>query len=346
MRRRGSLVAVLVAVGAVLVPTSAHAIPAFARKYGVACSACHTNWPRLNRFGINFRDNGYRMNRERDNPVTQARGTARSPSAPPSATSTAPDAAVPVEPTTQQPERPGHHPTGTFGFLAWTSSPPGRWASRSASCWSWTPQLASASFNSTMRSRVATSSRPGSVFTRLFGTPYLNVRVGKGALHGPPHRPAPQLPADPGLPNLSSSRRQGARSPYAPGDNHGGVEVYGHSELSNFRYSVPLPNWTRTAAPFWSANVVSNPIVWAHVQYFHLTGDDFLASIEPGIFGAIGWQPTRLRSQAGSAAPCHPEDGATASPGPATRWPTTTASAASSTSSSSAPSTRSPWTGW
>ena len=74
MRRRGSLVAVLVAVGAVVVPTAAHAIPAFARKYGVACSACHTNWPRLNRFGINFRDNGYRMNRERDNPVTQGPG--------------------------------------------------------------------------------------------------------------------------------------------------------------------------------------------------------------------------------------------------------------------------------
>ena len=87
MRRRGSLVAVLVAVGAVLVPTAAHAIPAFARKYGLACSACHTNWPRLNRFGINFRDNGYRMNRERDNPVTQGLGSSPSPSGPPLATS-------------------------------------------------------------------------------------------------------------------------------------------------------------------------------------------------------------------------------------------------------------------
>jgi len=31
------------------------AIPAFARKYGLACSACHTAWPELNAFGQRFR---------------------------------------------------------------------------------------------------------------------------------------------------------------------------------------------------------------------------------------------------------------------------------------------------
>jgi len=30
------------------------AIPAFARKYGLACSACHTAWPELNNFGQVF----------------------------------------------------------------------------------------------------------------------------------------------------------------------------------------------------------------------------------------------------------------------------------------------------
>ena len=34
-------------------------IPAFARKYGLRCSACHTVWPELNSFGQQFRDNGY-----------------------------------------------------------------------------------------------------------------------------------------------------------------------------------------------------------------------------------------------------------------------------------------------
>ena len=38
-----------------------HAIPAFARKYGLPCSACHIGWPILNNFGLAFRDNGYQL---------------------------------------------------------------------------------------------------------------------------------------------------------------------------------------------------------------------------------------------------------------------------------------------
>ena len=55
----------------VLVPAEAQALPAFARKYGVACSTCHEVWPKLNDFGQLFRDNGYRMKRDRDEPVQQ-----------------------------------------------------------------------------------------------------------------------------------------------------------------------------------------------------------------------------------------------------------------------------------
>src|SRR5882762_5101608 len=36
-------------------------IPAFARKYGMRCSACHLAVPALNAFGQAFKDNGYRM---------------------------------------------------------------------------------------------------------------------------------------------------------------------------------------------------------------------------------------------------------------------------------------------
>src|ERR1700684_3621655 len=47
------------------------AIPAFARKYGLPCSACHTAWPELNHFGQVFRDNGYQLGNERDSPIWQ-----------------------------------------------------------------------------------------------------------------------------------------------------------------------------------------------------------------------------------------------------------------------------------
>ena len=54
--------------------TKVRKIPAFARKYGLRCSACHTVWPELNSFGQQFRDNGYQMQNERDSPVAQSNG--------------------------------------------------------------------------------------------------------------------------------------------------------------------------------------------------------------------------------------------------------------------------------
>ena len=47
------------------------AIPAFARKYGLPCSACHSAWPELNNFGQVFRDNGYQLGNDRDSPIWQ-----------------------------------------------------------------------------------------------------------------------------------------------------------------------------------------------------------------------------------------------------------------------------------
>ena len=48
-----------------------YAIPAFARKYGLPCSACHIGWPILNVFGQVFRDNGYQLGNDRDSPIYQ-----------------------------------------------------------------------------------------------------------------------------------------------------------------------------------------------------------------------------------------------------------------------------------
>jgi len=54
-----------------LFPPVAIAVPAFARKTGLSCSACHEVWPRLNDFGQIFLDRGYRLQRDRDAPVEQ-----------------------------------------------------------------------------------------------------------------------------------------------------------------------------------------------------------------------------------------------------------------------------------
>ncbi|MFI5303933.1 MAG: hypothetical protein ACHQYP_03960 [Nitrospiria bacterium] len=54
--------------------SDANAIPAFARKYDVACTLCHTTFPKLNDFGVNFRDNGYQMGADSDLPTNLEKG--------------------------------------------------------------------------------------------------------------------------------------------------------------------------------------------------------------------------------------------------------------------------------
>jgi hypothetical protein len=44
-------------------------IPAFARKTGLRCSACHEAWPKLSPFGQMYKDNGFQIGNDRDAPV-------------------------------------------------------------------------------------------------------------------------------------------------------------------------------------------------------------------------------------------------------------------------------------
>lgn len=65
----GAVVALgLVILGSVA-PAHADEIPYFARKYGLACSACHVQPPKLNEYGESFRQRGYSL------PGLEPRGT-------------------------------------------------------------------------------------------------------------------------------------------------------------------------------------------------------------------------------------------------------------------------------
>jgi hypothetical protein len=69
---RRTLVGLLLATFFILsAADSALALPAFARKYGLRCSACHEAWPMLNTFGQKFKDNGYQLMNDRDAPIWQ-----------------------------------------------------------------------------------------------------------------------------------------------------------------------------------------------------------------------------------------------------------------------------------
>jgi len=59
-------VSLIWALGSLLLftATDSNAMPNFARKYGLQCSTCHTQVPKLNRLGFSFRVAGYRMPEE------------------------------------------------------------------------------------------------------------------------------------------------------------------------------------------------------------------------------------------------------------------------------------------
>src|SRR5258705_10933590 len=58
MRPRTLLaIAALISLAA---PAPSHALPAFARRFNLACGACHSAVPRLNAFGEAFHENGFK----------------------------------------------------------------------------------------------------------------------------------------------------------------------------------------------------------------------------------------------------------------------------------------------
>src|SRR5260370_24559945 len=68
---RRILVGLLLAAFVLSYATSASALPAFPRKYGLRCSAWHEAWPMLNYLGQTFKDNGYQLMNDRAAPIWQ-----------------------------------------------------------------------------------------------------------------------------------------------------------------------------------------------------------------------------------------------------------------------------------
>jgi hypothetical protein len=274
---------VAVAAAAILVPGRAGAIPAFARKYNVACSACHEAWPKLNDFGQLFRDNGYRMNREKDNPVTQS-----GPYWPMAFRTTV---GYQYAAQTQTPVDPAGNTvttgTGTFGFTGLDILTAGTLGEQISFLVVYTPGLASAGFGLEPSDGDLESAFVG--FHRIFGTPFLNIRVGKHA---------PDLPVDEhriltltqGY-NIYHFHPQGSAVTFEPGNNQVGLELYGHSELDAIRYSVSLVNENDA---IFSNNWVSTPVVWGRVSGKVLLDNSILPEVKGGVFGSIGWHPTKM----------------------------------------------------
>lgn len=263
------------------------AVPLFARKTGLACSACHEVWPRLNDFGQNFRDRGYRLERDRDAPVEQ------DPTYFPLSFRTTAgyqwlrQTLVPTDTGTVTAQ------TGTFGFTGLDVWAAGTLGNKLAFAITYTPGLGGTGFQLAGNPGGSDLESAWIAFNDVGVKNWINFRVGKHALDLPidEHR---QITLTSGY-NVYHFHPQGSQPAsnnsvtFEPGNNQAGVELYGHSELSRVRYSVSLIN-ERDSVIF-SNNAISNPIVWGHFTAQQYLNNPILASVKAGVFGSIGWHP-------------------------------------------------------
>jgi hypothetical protein len=268
-------------------------IPAFARKYNLACSACHTTWPELNSFGQRFRDNGYQLGNDRDAPIWQ------NPSYWPAAIRTTPQ--LHFENTTHQPVDavPGDPTSGTV--------------ERTITQQGFDLSGVDLLFIGTLHKNISfgfisSIDNTGGVgleaayvrFDDLLNTNWANVKLGKFELD-----------------NLASEKRLlflsgnggfyqnyhfvpvGDATTFGLGDNQLGVELSGHSKNSYTRYGVALlensdgePNFEGASHTYDAALTFS--------QAFDAGG---LGLQRVGAYAYLGQRPTVFETSGGEAIP-------------------------------------------
>jgi len=259
----------------------AQAMPMFAKKYGMACSACHVAWPVLNQQGMVFRDSGYQLGLVKDDPVTAPSTYV------PFAGRTVP--AYSMTRVTNQPSangpvetRTGGIPTPGFDLLA---------------AGTFAPDL---SYLVVLAGFVA--AEPGAVESawarigNIGGTRWLNLKAGKFE----PEQPVSERRGifRTGGHAIYAARSQASQVGFSMAANHVGIELDGHDTRSLTRYSVALLSASGDPG---SSNLWSSPVVYAHATRAFELENTVLPWLRLGVLGAQGWWPTRFAPDAGGA---------------------------------------------
>lgn len=264
------------------------AIPAFARKYGLPCSACHTAWPELNYFGLAFRDRGYQLGNDRDSPIWQ------DPT---------------YWPVTARITPNWHYENTTHQLTDQVTEAPGTTVTQSGfdlsgmDLWLTGTLFKNISFSILPTTDSTATWHFENAFVRfdnLAGSEWLNVKFGHFELD-----------------NLISEKRflflsnngglyqnyhfipAGDSNNFGIGDNQSGVEIQGHSANSYTRYTFAVLSSTEGGVGFTNsvtAPAPGNNYTGRTYDYFasftqgFQTGSLGLQRIEP--FFYYGWRPT------------------------------------------------------
>ena len=243
-------------------------IPAFARKYGMKCSACHLAVPVLNQFGQAFKDNGYRMKNGTDDL------RANEPAYWPLFGWLWKDYEIDVQRVAGQTvQERGGISNGAF-VLGGLGSIGDKVSFR---------------FVPIIYEDGNTIVDHGWIrYNQAFGSDWFNIKVGSTEF---------DLPINPGREyNMGASRFAVLYAYAVPGSvsrfsvlfPQPGIEIMGHDLGSRNRYSVNLFN--TGGAP--SAHcVICSPGIFGRVTHRHEFANGFLRAVKAGVFGAYATWP-------------------------------------------------------
>jgi hypothetical protein len=249
------------------------AIPAFARKYGVRCTACHEAWPKLNDFGRAFRDNGYQMLLGKDDPVTT------SPAYWPVSIRITPH--YEFNEITNQPTDQGVKNLRTGGIAGIGLD----------------LLTAGTLFNDVTFLVVPTGFAPdGAVtlesvwvrFDNLFHSSWANLKIGKHEVDLPVSGHRPWSLASTGY-LIYTFHASGSASTYDMATNQRGIEYNGHDRGSLNRVAVSV--FSVEGSPG-SRNAFDTPGFYAHATHEWLFDESPISEAKLGVFGSYTNWPT------------------------------------------------------
>ncbi len=283
-----------------------NAVPAFARKYGLPCSACHTAWPKLNDFGTAFRDRGYQIGNDRDSPIWQ------NPAYFPMTARITPN--WHLEHTTNQPI--DSIPGGGTGSSTINSTVTDHGFDLSGmDFWLVGTLYKNISFS------LLPSSDPTAVwhfenafvrFDNIKGSPWFNFKFGHFELDELiSEKRFLFLSGNGGIYQSYHYNAPGSANNFGLGDNQSGIELEGHNANSYTKYSIALlssneggVNFTTDVVPGAPPAGRSYDVFGTFSQAFQLGHDSMAASRVQG-WAYIGQRPTYFQTADSGATPLY-----------------------------------------
>lgn len=250
-----------------LSPPSASAFPAFARKYGLRCTACHEAWPVLSDFGRAFRDNGYQLLLGKDTPTTT------------------PLSYIPfaVRITPHYEYDTASHQTTDQGTMTFKS---GGVADVGLDLLTGGTLFDNVSFLVVPTGFTAddgvTLESAWVRFSNVGGSSWANFKLGKHEVDLPRAAHRPWNLTDTGF-LIYGYHSPGSASIYDMGENQRGIEWVGHDRGSMTRAAVSVFNVEESPG---SRDVFDTPGVYAHVTREWLFDGYGLSAFRIGVFGS------------------------------------------------------------